>query len=92
MPSVIQYNEFIFLLISDKTFIVLISNEVAMKRHKDPVNTSIENSDAQVFVLPPDILEKLGIQLNNIVCPPEGSKENSSKYFNCFHSNFVASG
>lgn len=47
-----------------------------MKRHKDPVNTPIKNDDAQVFVLPPDLLEKLGIQLSNITCPPEGLAEN----------------
>lgn len=52
-------------------------NEVAMKRHKEPVKAPTTNGEAQVFVLPPDLLEQLGIQLSSIACPTERIPENS---------------
>lgn len=55
-----------------------------MKRHKEPVKLSDTNGEAQVFVLPPDLLEKLGIQLSDIA-PSAATDEDvtvkQGKYF-----------
>lgn len=48
-----------------------------MKRHKDSVSSPTRKGEAHVFVLSPELLEKLGIQLSNITCPPEDLAENS---------------
>lgn len=52
-------------------------NSKASKRAKKGLKIEAQHGGAEIFVLPPQLLQKLGINLANIVIPQEATSNNA---------------